>query len=130
MKRITALFLLSLIIFSMAGCQNSNKNKIEFTPIDYESMDNYNFECKLYVNQVEIPTDQLVGISDDGRFAVLPVVKIIEAAGGEVEWKNATTATIEINGSKFVLNTTESTLYCKDKSFPRFNFLEPVAGEE
>jgi hypothetical protein len=131
MNRKNIFILLIIFILVLTGCNRvvpEEESEILFEPLDYEKMENFTFDCQLFVDGNEIPTDDLVGINREERYAIVPVVKIIEAAGGKVEWKNDTIASIKINGSKFELNTIEQTLYCKDKSFPNYNFLEPVTG--
>ena len=132
MKRFVILLLTVFILAcSLTGCGSKpQKQETDFEPIDYDSLKDYNFDCKLYVDRVEVSTDNLVGINLKGRIALVPVVKIIEAAGGNVEWDDYKTAKITINGSRFVLDTVEHTLYCTDKSFPNWQFLEIPPGEK
>ncbi len=63
---------------------------------------------KLYVNGKRVRTEH-VSITENGG-ARLPLVKVVEALGYDVEWKDESTCTWVANGKTYTLSLTERTL--------------------
>lgn len=68
----------------------------------------------LYVDGRKVQTDTDVYIRyEDGSFVEIPIVAVMEAMGGKVEWTSNTTANIALNGKRFVLDT-ENYTFCEE----------------
>jgi len=76
---------------------------------------------KLFINGEECG---VVKMDSDGEYAILPLIRMLEAMGYEVNWKNAHTATIKYDNQFYKLDTNKKTLYKVDEA--KRNLIEQV----
>lgn len=106
-----------LLIISLVGCQ------VPYTPQNTLSEESeVNCSGTLFVNGIDIYDIEMNTME---RYAILPLMSIMEALNAVVEWTNDTNAVIFYNEKTSFLDIAKFSLQAEDDSF---NYLLPLPG--
>ena len=83
-------------------------------------------DCILLINGKESLNDRFVSINIEKKYAMIPLVPVLEELGFPVKWTGKYTAVIDVYGEEYFLDTKNITL-CKGIDGPNELMIPPGA---
>lgn len=112
MKKQVLCILMAIVCLFISSC-----DKIASSSTPFEGSEDINNNFRLIVNGDDVPHNNSVSINYEKQYANLPLIAILKALGGKVNWINEEKVTILFNDTSYILNPMKKTLKKEGEAF-------------